>query len=68
MATKTLRIFEAVQPFSFKGRVYRAGSTVVEGHAILKGRANLFRPFQPTLGSLRVETDAPAEPPAEAPE
>jgi hypothetical protein len=46
------RVFEAVQPFSWRGTAVPAGSTVVAGHPMLEGREVLFRPFRPTFGQL----------------
>jgi hypothetical protein len=53
-------IFVAKESFHLKGQLVPAGSTVVDGHPMLKGRAHLFRPFVPTFGTLAV--DEPEKP------
>lgn len=53
-------IFVANEAFSLRGELVPAGATVAAGHALLKGRMHLFRPFQPTFGRLDYgEPEAP---------
>lgn len=63
MAKKNL-IYEATQDFYLRGVYVPKGATVMAGHALLKGRANLFKPFVPTYGDMEPGElpDLPPEP------
>lgn len=56
-------VMVATRTFWIGSQLVRAGDTVVAGHALLKGRENLFRPFVPTFGVLPVVQEAPSAPP-----
>lgn len=64
MAQKQLRaaIHVARKTFLIEHNLWvRQGDTVVDGHPILKGRAEYFEPFKPTFGELEVaESDPPS--------
>lgn len=54
MAKKTL-IYEAMDDMFIGGKFLPRGTTVVQGHELLKGRTKLFRPFVPTYGEVEEE-------------
>jgi hypothetical protein len=59
--SKAPEIYVAVSPFYVGSQLVLAGHTVVAGHPLLKGRASLFRPFEPTWG-LPVTPEPEPEP------
>lgn len=51
-AASPVLIYKALHTFWLGDQLVRAGDTVAAGNAILKGRHELFEPFQPTFGSI----------------
>ena len=57
---KDVEIYQATEPFYADGMTIQPGDTVAAGHPILKGRAALFRPFEPTYDLARDKAAATA--------